>query len=157
MARRRAPSVPPLSRSDLPGYLKLLVAGRRETDSNSVDAQCDRVRAASSHDAISFTPKTQRHCFKAVSDELKADFLLAGQIAPVLALCPEGDPRKTKRVLNALVLRIENGHRPESRLANLQLGSGSCWKASFHVYFGHSHQQRQRTLANRRNPPRSRR
>jgi hypothetical protein len=100
--------VPPLSRSDLHGYLNLLFAEQRETDTNSFKALCDRVRTASSYDAISFhAENAERLLGKPVSDELKADFVLAEQIAPVLALCAEGNPRQTKRFLNALVLRID--------------------------------------------------
>lgn len=100
--------VPPLSRSDLHGYLNLLFAEQRETDTNSFKALCDRVRAASSYDAISFHAENAEQLLgRPVSDELKADFVLAEQIAPVLALCAEGNPRQTKRFLNALVLRID--------------------------------------------------
>lgn len=100
--------VPPLSRSDLHGYLNLLFAEQRETDTNSFKALCDRVRAASSYDAISFHAENAEQLLgQPVSDELKADFVLAEQIAPVLALCAEGNPRQTKRFLNALVLRID--------------------------------------------------
>jgi hypothetical protein len=42
-----------------------------------------------------------------VTDELRSDFLLAEQLAPVLALCAEGNPRQTKRFLNAMVLRLQ--------------------------------------------------
>lgn len=100
--------VPPLPRSDVHGYLNLLFAEQRETDTNSFKALCDRVRAASSYDAISFHAENAEGLLgRPVSDELKADFVLAEQIAPVLALCAEGNPRQTKRFLNALVLRIE--------------------------------------------------
>jgi hypothetical protein len=100
--------VPPLSRSDLHGYLNLLFAEQREADANSFAALCDRVRAASSYDAVSFhAENAERLLEKPISDELKGDFVLAEQIAPVLALCAEGNPRQTKRFLNALVLRLD--------------------------------------------------
>lgn len=100
--------VPPLSRSDLHGYLNLLFAEQREMDARSFTALCERVRAASSYDAISFhAGNAERLLEKPVSDELKGDFVLAEQIAPVLALCAEGNPRQTKRFLNALVLRLD--------------------------------------------------
>lgn len=100
--------VPPLSPSDLHGYLNLLFAEDRETDRASFVALCDRVRAASSYDAISFHAGNAATLLGVeVSDELRSDFLLAEQIAPVLALSAEGNPRQTKRFLNALVLRIQ--------------------------------------------------
>ena len=100
--------VPPLSRSDLHGYLNLLFADQREADANAFAALCDRVRAASSYDAVSFHAENAEQLLgKPVSDELKGDFVLAEQIAPVLALCAEGNPRQTKRFLNALVLRLD--------------------------------------------------
>lgn len=100
--------MPPLSRSDLHGYLNLLFAEQRETDTYSFTALCERVRTASSYDAISFhAENAERLLGRPVSDELKADFVLAEQIAPVLALCAEVNPRQTKRFLNALVLRID--------------------------------------------------
>ena len=100
--------VPPLSRSDLHGYLNLLFAEQRANDEGSFAALCDRVRVASSYDVISFHAGNAEQLLGApVSDELKSDFLLAEQIAPVLALTAEGNPRQTKRFLNALVLRLE--------------------------------------------------
>jgi hypothetical protein len=100
--------VPPLSRSDLHGYLNLLFAEQRADDAGSFAALCDRVRAASSYDVISFhAGNAERLLGGVVSDELKSDFVLAEQIAPVLALTAEGNPRQTKRFLNALVLRLE--------------------------------------------------
>lgn len=100
--------VPPLSRSDLHGYLNLLFAEQREADANSFAALCERVRAASSYDVVSFhAENAERLLERPVSNELKGDFVLAEQIAPVLALCAEGNPRQTKRFLNALVLRLD--------------------------------------------------
>jgi hypothetical protein len=100
--------VPPLSRSDLHGYLNLLFAEQRANDEGSFTALCDRVRAASSYDVISFhAGNAEQLLGGTVSDELKSDFVLAEQIAPVLALTAEGNPRQTKRFLNALVLRLE--------------------------------------------------
>lgn len=100
--------VPPLSRSDLHGYLNLLFAEQRANDAESFTALCDRVRAASSYDVISFhAGNAQQLLGDVVSDDLKSDFVLAEQIAPVLALTAEGNPRQTKRFLNALVLRLE--------------------------------------------------
>ncbi|MES2359502.1 MAG: P-loop NTPase fold protein [Gemmatimonadota bacterium] len=100
--------VPPLSRSDLQGYLNLLFAEERTKDAAVFAALCDRVRKAASYDAISFHAGNAEELLgEVVSDELKTDFLLAEQIAPVLALCAEGNPRQTKRFLNALVLRLD--------------------------------------------------
>lgn len=100
--------VPPLSPSDLHGYLNLLFAEDRETERASFAALCTRVRASSSYDAISFHAGNAAELLgSGVSDELRSDFLLAEQIAPVLALSAEGNPRQTKRFLNALVLRLQ--------------------------------------------------
>jgi hypothetical protein len=100
--------VPPLSRSDLHGYLNLLFADQRSSDAAAFAALCDRVREASSYDTISFHAGNAEALLGApLSDDLKKDLVLAEQIAPVLALCAEGNPRQTKRFLNALVLRID--------------------------------------------------
>lgn len=100
--------VPPLSRSDLHGYLNLLFAEQREADAATFAQLCERVRGASSYDAVSFHAGNAKELLgREVSDELRSDFLLAEQIAPVLALCAEGNPRQTKRFLNALVLRVQ--------------------------------------------------
>jgi hypothetical protein len=100
--------VPPLSRSDLHGYLNLLFAEQREADAATFAQLCERVRASSSYDAVSFHAGNAKELLgRDVSDELRSDFLLAEQIAPVLALCADGNPRQTKRFLNALVLRLQ--------------------------------------------------
>lgn len=100
--------VPPLSPSDLHGYLNLLFAEDRETERANFAALSARVRAASSYDAVSFHAGNAAELLGgAVSNELRSDFLLAEQIAPVLALSAEGNPRQTKRFLNALVLRLQ--------------------------------------------------
>ncbi len=100
--------VPPLSPSDLHGYLNLLFAEKRESDRTSFEKLCERVREASSYDSVSFhAGNAAKMLSREISDELRSDFLLAEQIAPVLALCAEGNPRQTKRFLNALVLRLQ--------------------------------------------------
>jgi hypothetical protein len=100
--------VPPLSRSDLHGYLNLLLAEQREQDAATFKALCERALKDASYDAISFhAENAERLLGRPVSEDLKRDFVLAEQIAPVLALCAEGNPRQTKRFLNALVLRID--------------------------------------------------
>lgn len=100
--------VPPLSPSDLHGYLNLLFAEERETDRANFEKLCERVRNESSYDAVSFHAGNAEELLgREVSDELRSDFLLAEQIAPVLSLCAEGNPRQTKRFLNALVLRVQ--------------------------------------------------
>ncbi len=103
--------VPPLSRSDLHGYLNLLFAEERSANAASFAQLAGRVRSASSYDVISFHPGNAENLLGGpISDDLKADFVLAEQIAPVLALTAEGNPRQTKRFLNALVLRLEMAH-----------------------------------------------
>lgn len=98
--------VPPLSRSDLHGYLNLLFAEQRE-EPGSFAKLCDRVRASARYDAISFHAGNAEELLQhPIDDRLKEDLVLAEQIAPVLALCAEGNPRQTKRFLNALVLRL---------------------------------------------------
>lgn len=100
--------VPPLSRSDLHGYLNLLFADQRLADAVAFKELCTRVHEAASYDAISFHAANAEHLIGTpVTEELKSDFVIAEQIAPVLALCAEGNPRQTKRFLNALVLRID--------------------------------------------------
>lgn len=100
--------VPPLSRSDLHGYLNLLFAEARSEDADTFAELCERVRAASSYDVISFHAGNAAELLQGeVSDDLQKDFVLAEQIAPVIALTSEGNPRQTKRFLNALVLRLE--------------------------------------------------
>jgi hypothetical protein len=100
--------VPPLSRSDLHGYLNLLFADQRLADAAAFKELCTRVRDDASYDAISFhAENAERLLGTPVTEDLKSDFVIAEQIAPVLALCAEGNPRQTKRFLNALVLRID--------------------------------------------------
>lgn len=100
--------VPPLSPSDLHGYLNLLFAEQRATDAVTFAQLCERVRAAAAYDAVSFHAGNAEELLgQDVSDALRSDFLLVEQIAPVLALCAEGNPRQTKRFLNALVLRLQ--------------------------------------------------
>jgi hypothetical protein len=106
--------VRPLSRSDLHGYLNLLFAeqhvaeGKQSIATGGFGALCERVRVAGGVDAVSFGLANAETLLGApLSDELRADLALAEQITPVLSLCAEGNPRQTKRFLNALALRVE--------------------------------------------------
>ena len=67
-----------------------------------------RAHVATTHPHLSFHAGNAEGLLgMPVSEELKSDFVIAEQIAPVLALSAEGNPRQTKRFLNALVLRID--------------------------------------------------
>ena len=116
------------------------------------------MRAASSYDAISFHAENAEQLLgKPVSDELKADFVLAEQIAPVLALCAEGNPRQTKRFLNALVLRIDMATDRGVSLDRATAAKLLLLEYFLPDLFRTLALARRRTMASRRNSPRSRR
>lgn len=99
--------VPPLSPADLHGYLNLLFAEQHEENASAFAKLCERARAAAAFNAVSFRADNAEALLGApLSEDLKADLSLAEQLAPVLAICAEGNPRQTKRFLNALILRL---------------------------------------------------
>ncbi|MBK8059526.1 MAG: hypothetical protein IPK33_17210 [Gemmatimonadetes bacterium] len=102
--------IPPLSPGDMHGYLNLLFAERNteEKDLAGFPALCTKVREATAYDQIAFRADEAEAILGAPpSEELKADLALAEQLAPVLAASAEGNPRQTKRFLNALLLRMD--------------------------------------------------
>jgi hypothetical protein len=100
--------IPPLSPGDLHGYLNMLFAEKHAADPEAFPEFCRAVREATAYDEVAFrTDDAERLLGTPPSEELKVDLVLAEQIAPVLAVSAEGNPRQTKRFLNALLLRME--------------------------------------------------
>jgi hypothetical protein len=123
--------IPPMSPGDLHGYLNLLFAERHTPELTTFPAFCDRVRQSTAYDQIAFgADEAERLLGAAPSDALREDLALAEQIAPVLALTAHGNPRQTKRFLNALLLRMDMA---ESR--NVQLDRATAAKLLLLEYF----------------------
>lgn len=100
--------IPPLAPRDLHGYLNLLFAEKHAADSGAFPAFCQKVREATSYDEVAFRAENAEALLGVPpSEELKEDLALAERIAPVLGLSAEGNPRQTKRFLNALLLRLQ--------------------------------------------------
>jgi hypothetical protein len=98
--------IPPLSHADIHGYLNLLFAQRHEPDTAQFEALCERVRRSGAYDAVAFSTSNAAELLgNAIPETLAEELVLAEHLAPVLALCSEGNPRQVKRFLNALVLR----------------------------------------------------
>lgn len=107
--------VPPLSPEDVEQYVALLFA-QRNLSGDTFERLCTTVRTAM-HDAAAqdadafgratFTATTAaRHLGADPVNALREDLALGAQIAPVLALSAQGNPRLVKRFLNALMLRL---------------------------------------------------
>jgi predicted KAP-like P-loop ATPase len=100
--------VPPLSPADLHGYLNLLFAEKHTTAPDRFPEFCEKVRQATAYDQVAFRAEDAEALLgDPPSEALLEDLALAARIAPVLALSAEGNPRQTKRFLNALLLRLE--------------------------------------------------
>lgn len=100
--------VPPLSRSDVETYLNLLIA-QLHLDEEQFKVLCERLATTASQlDDVLFTAATSETFLRRPpSTELAEDLGIAAQIADVLALSVDGNPRQTKRFLNALLLRLQ--------------------------------------------------
>lgn len=108
--------VPPLAPEDVEQYVALLFA-QRNLGEAVFEALCANVRAATkaaaardpaAFERATFTARTAAaHLGAEPADALREDLAFAAQIAPVLALSAQGNPRLVKRFLNAQVLRLE--------------------------------------------------
>lgn len=101
--------VPPLSRAEIATYINLLFA-QRQLDDGDFASCCEKVRtklAKSVGTDVVFSLSTAEQFLDAPPvRELAEDLALAGQIGDVLAASVHGNPRQTKRFLNALILRL---------------------------------------------------
>lgn len=101
--------VPPLSRAEIATYVNLLFAQLHLGE--DFPACCEKVRqemAASVGTEVVFSLATAEDFLgKPPEEALAADLSLAGQVGDVLSASVHGNPRQTKRFLNALLLRLQ--------------------------------------------------
>ncbi len=101
--------VPPLSGSEIQSYMNLLFAERRlaAADYEKVCASLDQYQPNNISD-IAFSVDRARELIedKDALGKLQGDLDLVAQIAPVLTPGLSGSPRRTKRFLNMLLLRM---------------------------------------------------
>lgn len=104
--------VPPLSGADVWSFMNLLFA-QLHLDAGSYSSICQHVATfrPGGVSELSFDLETARRLLDhdGVSADLEQDLDLATQIAPVLIPGLAGNPRRTKRFLNALLLRLQMG------------------------------------------------
>lgn len=100
--------VPPLSRAEIATYVNLLFAQIHLGD--AFPACCERVRqrmATAVGMEVVFSLAAAEDLIGVVPNEaLAKDLALAGQLGDVLSASVHGNPRQTKRFLNALLLRL---------------------------------------------------
>jgi hypothetical protein len=101
-------NVPTMSPEETEGYMNLLFAQKR-LGVEAFALLCDKRASsdASAIDAVSFTFEDAKRILGEVPGALQEDFALVRKIAPLLAAHASGNPRQTKRFLNALMLRLE--------------------------------------------------
>lgn len=100
--------VPPMSQGEAEGYMNLLFAQLR-LPKEAFDALCSKRLAAATPaiDTVSFGYDDAKKYLEEVPAKLQADFTLVSQIGGLLAAQTNGNPRQTKRFLNALLLRLK--------------------------------------------------
>ncbi len=102
--------LPPLSAAELESYLGLLFASRDLTP-EAFTSVCEFVTQAKIDDPARsiFTLQAARDLFKSTSlpNELETDLDLVTQIGSILAPGLGGNPRRAKRFLNTLMLRLD--------------------------------------------------
>lgn len=106
--------IPPLSGSEIESYINLLFThlhlAEKEEDYKKV---CESVAKFKPTDVcdLSFNLEIYRNLFPdlAISTDLEGDFDLTLQISHILTPGLGGNPRRTKRFLNTLLLRMELG------------------------------------------------
>lgn len=100
--------VPPLARAEIATYVNLLFAQLHLED--DFGACCQRVRerlATSVGTKVVFSLETAEELIgNAPEEALAQDLSLAAQVGDVLSASVRGNPRQTKRFLNALLLRL---------------------------------------------------
>jgi energy-coupling factor transporter ATP-binding protein EcfA2 len=101
--------IPPLSGPEIESYINVLFAQLR-LEATQFDAACAKIAAfrPTEEKEQSFDIETCRSVVPGgqLSDQLQSDFELTAQIAPVLTPGLGGSPRRTKRFLNTLLLRM---------------------------------------------------
>ncbi len=111
--------VPPLSGADIESYMNLLFAERR-LDPELYEKVCGAVADFRPDNvaALAFDVNRARDLLPGgeVPAQLQEDFDLVAQIVPVLTPGLGGNPRRAKRFLNTLLLRLSLGARRGLRL-----------------------------------------
>ena len=120
--------IPPLSGPEIESYINILFAQLR-LDTSTFDAASKKVAEfrPTEDRELSFDIETCRGIVPGgqLSVELQSDFELTAQIAPVLTPGLGGSPRRTKRFLNALLLRMElSSTRTSAPLTSSSLDQG---------------------------------
>lgn len=108
--------VPPLSGAEIESYINALFSRLAFTEDPDNFKQVGRCIAEFRPDnlsALAFDWPRARELFgEATPQQLQEDMDLAAQIAPVLAQGLGGNPRRTKRFLNSLLLRLHLADEP---------------------------------------------
>jgi len=111
--------IPPLSGAEIESYMNLLFAERR-LDAAEYQEICDALADYQDDDVntLAFDIERARAVLaeKGVPADLQSDLDLTAQIAPVLTPGLNGNPRRTKRFLNTLLLRLSMGEARGLRL-----------------------------------------
>jgi hypothetical protein len=102
--------IPPLSGPEIESYINILFAQLRLEPAQFTQA-CAAIAAfrPTEEKELSFDPDACRSVIGGVNlpEQLQSDFDLTAQIAPVLTPGLGGSPRRTKRFLNTLLLRMQ--------------------------------------------------
>jgi hypothetical protein len=101
--------VPPLSRAEIATYVNMLFA-QPHLNADDFASFCERVRdglaVAVGNDVVFALGNAEALLGRKVDGQLAEDLALAAQLGDVLAASVHGNPRQTKRFLNALTLRL---------------------------------------------------
>lgn len=105
--------IPPLSNADIQSYMNILFA-QKELSSNDFEKVKNHVEDFKSTEfgALSLDRQISETTLKiTVSQQLQDDFSFVDAIAPSLAPGLGGSPRRTKRFLNTLLIRLDMGNK----------------------------------------------
>lgn len=105
--------IPPLSNADVQSYMNILFA-QKDLSSNEFDKIKKHVEDFKSTEfgALSLDRKISETTLKTtLSQQLQDDFSFVDAIAPSLAPGLGGSPRRTKRFLNTLLIRLDMGNK----------------------------------------------
>jgi hypothetical protein len=99
--------IPPLSGSEIESYMNLLFAEICLTSEEYI-SMCGKLSEVAVTDVIArtFDIESARQLMPGKVSELEPDFDLNAQIVPILSPVLGGNPRRTKRFLNTLILRM---------------------------------------------------
>lgn len=101
--------VPPLSRTEIATYVNILFA-QPHVGKDAFPGFCERVRSRMAesvgNDVVFSIASAEEFLQRKPEGQLAEDLALAEQLGDVLAASVHGNPRQTKRFLNALVLRL---------------------------------------------------